>query len=293
VAGDAAHRSTSVLFRDTSHVIWVSYFQKFKAHLRDGWLSTSFAISERTANSGIAVATASLTSSAEKVEDATGRQHPSMKPTFAVLVVDTDAAALAGLVELLRGAGYKATGARTFETARQLLETAVFDLLMTDVRLMTHNGLHLVVRSRVLQRAPTAIVLSSAPHTVDETEARRLGASYLARPVDPDTLLAFVSKTLEGAEQSKRASRNWAKWAALAAALVAIVATAASPLLCVAMTASAAALSVYGSLRTASQSNRPGPRSGGEPGDVSLRRLDALDRDRPLADRLRLIATSP
>ena len=124
-----------------------------------------------------------------------------MKPTFAILVVDTDAAALAELVELLRGAGYKATGAPTFETARQLLETAVFDLLMTDVRLMTHNGLHLVVRSQVLQRAPTAIVLSSVPDSVDEAEARRLGASYLARPVDPGTLLAFVSKTLHGGEQ--------------------------------------------------------------------------------------------
>jgi len=62
-----------------------------------------------------------------------------MKPTFAVLVVDTDAAALAGLVDLLRGAGYKATGAPTFEIARELLETAVFDLLMTDLRLMTHR----------------------------------------------------------------------------------------------------------------------------------------------------------
>ena len=97
-----------------------------------------------------------------------------MKPTFAVLVVDTDAAALAGLVDLLRGAGYKATGAPTFETARGLLETAVFDLLMTEQRLMTHNGLHLVVRSQVLQRAPAAIVLSSVPSSVDEAEARRL-----------------------------------------------------------------------------------------------------------------------
>ena len=119
-----------------------------------------------------------------------------MKPTFAVLVVDTDSAALAGLVDLLRGAGYKATGAHTFEIARGLLETAVFDLLMTEQRLMTHNGLHLVVRSQVLQRAPTAIVLSSVPSSVDEAEARRLGASYLARPVDPATLLA---KLLEGA----------------------------------------------------------------------------------------------
>jgi DNA-binding NtrC family response regulator len=224
-----------------------------------------------------------------------------MKPTFAVLVVDTDAAALAGLVDLLRSAGYKATGAPTFETARELLETAVFDLLMTDLRLMTHNGLHLVVRSRILQRAPTAIVLSSVPNAVDEAEARRLGARYLARPVDPATLLAFVSKTLDGTEESDalvhsagdshRAGHSWAKWAALAAALVAVVATAgaASPLFCIGITAGAAALSVYGNLGTASRSDGPGPRRGGEPD--ALRRLKTFDRELPLADGLRLAAT--
>jgi DNA-binding NtrC family response regulator len=228
-----------------------------------------------------------------------------MKPTFAVLVVDTDTAALAGLVDLLRGAGYKATGAPTFETARELLETAVFDLLMTEQRLMTHNGLHLVVRSQVLQRAPAAIVLSSVPSSVDEAEARRLGASYLARPVDPAALLTFVSKTLQGSEQygaelpngldqgaRDGAGHNWAKWAALAAALVAIVgtATAASPVFCIAITAGAAALSVYGNLGTAGRSDRPGPRRGGEPDAV--RRPETFDHDLPLTDGLRLAANS-
>jgi DNA-binding response OmpR family regulator len=134
-----------------------------------------------------------------------------MEPTFAILAVDTDAAALAELVELLRGAGYKATGAPTFETARQLLETAVFDLLITDLRLMAHNGLHLVVRGRVLQRAPTAIVLSSVPDSVDEIEARRLGANYLARPVDPDSLLAFAPAIpgRSGPHSSPQWLRSW------------------------------------------------------------------------------------
>jgi CheY-like chemotaxis protein len=209
-----------------------------------------------------------------------------MKPTFAILVVDTDNAALASLVDLLRGAGYKATGAATFETARQLLETALFDLLITDVRLMAHNGLHLVVRCRVLHRAPTAIVLSSVPNAFDEAEAGRLGASYLAKPVDPKTLLAFVNKTLECAVLTKR-GQNWAKVAALACALVAIVAIAgaASPLLIATITAGAAALSAYGSVRAANRDRRPAPPwQGGTPDDVQLQRpgiLD-LDRDRPL-----------
>src|SRR5207245_4033543 len=145
---------------------------------------------------------------------------------------------------------------------------------------MAHNGLHLVVRSQVLRRTPTAIVLSSIPDAVYEAEARRLGASYLARPIDPDTLLAFVSKTLEGAAQSKR-RQDWAKVAALSCALVAIVAIigAASPLLIAAITAAAAALSAYGSVRAAKLDKRPRPRRGGEPDDVPLQSLDVHDRD--------------
>jgi CheY-like chemotaxis protein len=216
-----------------------------------------------------------------------------VKPTFAILVVDVDVAALATLVDLLRGAGYKATGATTFETAKQLLETCLFDLVITDVRLMAHNGLHLVVRSRVLHRAPTAIVLSSSPDVVNETEARRLGASYLAKPVDPTTLLAFVSKTLEGAARSKR-GQNWAKVAALACALVAIVAIAgaASPLFIAAITAGAAALSAYGSLSAAHRDKKPGSRGRDEPGDVLLQKFDVLAPDRPL-QKLRLMASRP
>jgi FixJ family two-component response regulator len=215
-----------------------------------------------------------------------------MKPTFAILVVDVDVAALASLVDLLRGAGYKATGAATFESARQLLETSLFDLLITDVRLLAHNGLHLVVRSQVLHRAPTAIVLSSVPDAVNEAEARRLGASYLDRPVDPNTLLAFVSQTLEGAAQSKR-RQNWAKVAALACALVAIVAIAgaASPFFIVAITAGAAALSAYGSVKAARRDKKPTPWRGGEPDDAPSQSLDIPDRDRHFAE-LRL-TTSP
>jgi CheY-like chemotaxis protein len=216
-----------------------------------------------------------------------------MRPTFSILVVDSDVAALAALVDLLRGAGYKATGAATFETAKRLLETSVFDLLITDERLMAHNGLHLVVHCRVLNQAPTAIVLSSSPDVVNETEAQRLGASYLAKPVDPDTLLAFVSKTLEGALQSKR-GHNWAKVAALACALLAIAAivSAASPVLIATITAGAAALSAYGSLRAAKRGTTHRLRYGGKPDDVPLQKVDILDRDRPLGQP-RLMASLP
>lgn len=128
------------------------------------------------------------------------KASPAMKKA-AVLVVDGNTDGLASLVEPLRNAGYRAVGTDSFETARRLLHTQWCDLLITDLRLAAYNGLHLVFHSRVLNPAATAIVLTAIPDVSSEIEARRLGAHYMARPVDPESLLALVGTVLEGAPQ--------------------------------------------------------------------------------------------
>jgi DNA-binding response OmpR family regulator len=123
-----------------------------------------------------------------------------MTKTATILVVDGNTSALASLVEPLRKAGYRAVGADSFETARRLLHTEWYDLLITDIRLAAYNGLHLVFHSRVLNPAARAIVLASFPDVSIEIEARRLGAHYVAAPVEPESLLALVGTVLEGAQ---------------------------------------------------------------------------------------------
>src|SRR5271169_5176412 len=115
---------------------------------------------------------------------------PTIMKTAAILVVDRDTSALASLVDPLRNAGYRTVGAESFETGRRLLHTEWFDLLITDIRLAAYNGLHLVFHSRVLNPACKAIVLASVPDASIETETRRLGAHYVARPVEPESMLA-------------------------------------------------------------------------------------------------------
>jgi DNA-binding response OmpR family regulator len=118
-----------------------------------------------------------------------------------ILVVAGNTSELALLVESLRNAGYGAVGASSFETARRLLHTQWYDLLITDLRLSAYNGLHLVFHSRVLNPAASAIVLATIPDGSHEIEARRLGAHYVAGPVEPESLLVLVGTVLEGTRQ--------------------------------------------------------------------------------------------
>jgi DNA-binding response OmpR family regulator len=116
-----------------------------------------------------------------------------------VLVVEGNTG-LGSLVEPLRKAGYRAVGTASFETARHLLRTQWYDLLITDLRLAAYNGLHLVFHSRAVNPATTAIIVAAIPDDSSEIEARRLGAYYFAKPANPASLLAFVGTVLEGAQ---------------------------------------------------------------------------------------------
>jgi DNA-binding response OmpR family regulator len=117
----------------------------------------------------------------------------------AVLVVEGNTKGLGSLVEPLRKAGYRAVGTASFETAKHLLRTQWYDLLITDLRLAAYNGLHLVFHSRVVNPATTAIIVAAIADDSSEVEARRLGAHYVERPANPESLLPFVATVMGGA----------------------------------------------------------------------------------------------
>ena len=115
-----------------------------------------------------------------------------------VLVVNSNPDELDSVVGVLRSVGYKTTGTGTFETARELIRVRQYDLLITALRLLPYNGLHLVIHNQVLYPDAKAIVLVSPPDLGGEAEARRLGAQSVAAPVATDRLLAIVQRVLEG-----------------------------------------------------------------------------------------------
>jgi DNA-binding NtrC family response regulator len=113
-----------------------------------------------------------------------------------ILIVEGDRNTLAGWVALLQAAGYRVTGAASFEEARRAL-TSIPDLLITEVRLGAYNGLQLIIRGRAHHPDLSAIVLTAYPDIVIKAEAERLNAIYMEKPVDAKRLLAVVANALE------------------------------------------------------------------------------------------------
>jgi len=112
-----------------------------------------------------------------------------------ILVVDDDPAALGGLVELLRSAGYDAVGAASFDEAIQALASMTPDVLIADVRLAEYNGLHLLHRSRASHPRMASIVISGHPDIAIEREAALAGAvAFVLKPLVLPDFLAMVAR---------------------------------------------------------------------------------------------------
>lgn len=63
---------------------------------------------------------------------------------YKILIVDDDSVTLDGLASLVTAAGYEAVAASDVPAALQILADQAIDLLITDVRLDSFSGLHLI-----------------------------------------------------------------------------------------------------------------------------------------------------
>jgi DNA-binding NtrC family response regulator len=115
-----------------------------------------------------------------------------------VLVVDDELNIRTALAKLLTQAGHAALTAEDGERALGLLEDTRVDLVITDLKMVGGDGLH-VLRG-VKQRSPdTEVILLTAYGTIDSAvHAMKGGAyEYLTKPVDPERLVHVVGKALE------------------------------------------------------------------------------------------------
>jgi len=113
-----------------------------------------------------------------------------------ILIVDDNTASRGELATLLLDAGFETLTAGTVPDAMRVLTTAQPHLLLTEIRLDTYNGLHLIAMA---PRPIPAIVITGYPDRAVEADARRLGAEYLAKPVSPGELFATIQRTLTNA----------------------------------------------------------------------------------------------
>jgi two-component system response regulator YesN len=110
-----------------------------------------------------------------------------------ILIVDDDLSLLDALERALKQTGELEVAAlANFADARRALHTNSFDVLITDVRLGAFNGLQLAVLGADLNPGIQLIVFSGFDDPVLRTEAERLGAVYLLKPVTSRQLLDLI-----------------------------------------------------------------------------------------------------
>jgi len=112
-----------------------------------------------------------------------------------ILLVEADDVAR-GILEAAAASLAQVEGHRRFETARARLLRAPFDFLVTNLRLGTYNGLHLVYLSSSGHGGPRSIVYSDEHDAGLAREVQRAGAFYEVGTRLPVTLAGYVRGTL-------------------------------------------------------------------------------------------------
>jgi DNA-binding NtrC family response regulator len=123
-----------------------------------------------------------------------------------IFVVSNDGVGLAAMLSVLNGAGYRASGASTFEDAKRLLAQQSPDLVIADERLGAFNGLHVIVRARADHPDVSAIVTTPVKDRGLEADARSLNVECMIKPQNPEDWLAPISRTLKPAVVAGTAS---------------------------------------------------------------------------------------
>jgi DNA-binding response OmpR family regulator len=131
-----------------------------------------------------------------------------MKLPYRILVLDDDESALSGIVELLRDAGHNVTGAATYDAAKRLLAVSPFDLLISDVRLRSFNGLHLVMQTRADHPETAIIIITGYDDPMIDLEAQRYHAELVRKPIRPVEFKECVNRALGSVRRQRRWPRK-------------------------------------------------------------------------------------
>lgn len=112
-----------------------------------------------------------------------------------VLLVETDPGFRRRLEEVA-GPISDVHAAGDFQAARNALMAGTFELLLTNIRLGAHNGLHLVYLARAAGLALRALVYSDPIDPVLAREAQRAGAFYEPLVRLPYSVAAYLRADL-------------------------------------------------------------------------------------------------
>lgn len=115
------------------------------------------------------------------------------------LVVEPDQTDREILVATLMSAGLVVTAVDSFRSAHTRLVRRPPTVLITEIRLGHHNGLHLAHIARWLRRQMILVVTSHHRDPVLTRDAAALGATFVPKPLRPGRLLVTLYRASRAA----------------------------------------------------------------------------------------------
>ncbi len=118
--------------------------------------------------------------------------------TMKIIVAENEDITLKNILETLHEAGYEATGVKDGDEARQMMEKASFDVLVTDIKMPRMNGIELMERVKEKYPEMETIIITGFGSISSAVDAMKKGAhDYITKPFDLDELLLKVRKIEE------------------------------------------------------------------------------------------------
>src|SRR5690554_4720179 len=126
-----------------------------------------------------------------------------------ILIIDDEMSVRRMLTSFLSKHGYDAESTISGKQGIQLLKERDYDLVLCDYRLKDYDGLEFFKEIKKIRPDVTVIFITGYVNLKIAVELIRDGAyQYLAKPLNPDELLAMVEKALASPEKVKVSSRR-------------------------------------------------------------------------------------
>lgn len=125
-----------------------------------------------------------------------------------LLIVEDDLTFSTMLSTWLRKKGFDVETASSVGAAVKILlhESAPTQLVLSDLRLPDHDGLHLLEWLHQQGRTTPFILMTSYAEVGNAVEAMKMGATdYMSKPVQPDLLLSKINEALNGSKSRSTA----------------------------------------------------------------------------------------
>lgn len=122
-----------------------------------------------------------------------------------ILLVDDDPFILEGIGADLENQGFKVTKAVSGDQAVELLASAAFDLVMTDLVMENVDGIQVLKKAKELQPDTMVIIITGYGNLKSAIEALRNEADdYLLKPCESEEMLYRINQCLDKAELTQR-----------------------------------------------------------------------------------------